>query len=468
MAFNPETEYLIERTNIRIRDFHDYADDYETRPPYQRKVVWNKDKQQALLDSLFRRFYVPSIVIRLVRLGDNESKYEVVDGQQRINTVQAFFGNNLPLPQSLGDISPHLKDALYSSLPAEIKRFVHRELKFDVDIIKNIANPYDARHQKTATEIFWRLQQGESLNKMETAHARLASLVRNFLVKYADDTDFDFVSYESIEPNPHKLRFFTETRSRTNSRMQHLSLLGRLLLVEIADGPTHVGDRNIVDLIDETETDDGIGDTSYEETEEARSLLRTLSRLTAVFHDDPLMDRSTDGVGVLAFRYEYFTISSYMLLRHLLRYYEYSASVRLVFRDFIYAFFERTKGSFRGNERVLRFVENRQQNQTATAIREQIFRLEFFLYAQERKVELLAKDSKRSFSESDRILIYLRDDGICQQCLIEGLSERQARVPWSDFEADHVLPHSKGGQTLIENGQVLCREHNQKKGASYG
>ena len=98
MAFNPKTEYDIQRTNIRIRDFDDFTDDYETRPPYQRKVVWDTKKQQALLDSLFRRFYIPSIVLRLVRLDDMQTKYEVVDGQQRINTVQAFFRDELPLP----------------------------------------------------------------------------------------------------------------------------------------------------------------------------------------------------------------------------------------------------------------------------------------------------------------------------------------------------------------------------------
>ena len=154
MAFNPKTEYDIERTNIPIRDFAAYADEYETRPPYQRKVVWERKKQQALLDSLFRRFYIPSVVLRLVRLGETQTKREVVDGQQRINTVQAFFSDELPLPDSLADINLLLPNSCYSELPSEIKRFVDRELKFDVDIIKNISNPLDAGHQATATEIF--------------------------------------------------------------------------------------------------------------------------------------------------------------------------------------------------------------------------------------------------------------------------------------------------------------------------
>lgn len=467
MAFNPRTEYDIERRSRDIYEFAAYADEYETRPPYQRKVVWEKGKQQALLDSLFRRYYIPSIVIRLVRLGDTDTKYEVVDGQQRISTVQAFFRDELPLPKSLVDIDQQLPGATYSALPSAIKRFVDRELTFDVDIIKNISNPFDRRHQEAATEIFWRLQQGESLNKMETAHARLSSLVRNFLVKYADDYDFDFDNYVTIETNPYKLRFFTETRSRTNSRMQHLSLLGRFLLIEIADGSTNVGDRRLMDLIEEYVREDGIGNVSYEAEPEAKALLRNLKSLTEVFADDPLLDTETYGTGVLAFRYEYFTISIYMLLRHLLRYYVYNEEVRLVLREFVYDFFARTQGKARAQARVLRFVENRQQNASATEIREQIIRLEFFEFAKSRGHELLSKDEKRVFSEDERIAIYFSGDGLCQVCLANGLSEKEARVPWSQFEADHVLPHSKGGQTLIENGQVLCRACNQKKGANY-
>ncbi len=468
MAFNPRTEYDIQRTNIRIRDFDDYADDYETRPPYQRKVVWDKKKQQALLDSLFRRFYIPSIVLRVVRLEESQTKYEVVDGQQRINTVQAFFGDELPLPTSLVDISPSLPDSLYSDLPVEIKKFIHKELKFDVDIIKNISDPFDPIHQMAATEIFWRLQQGESLNKMETAHARLSSLVRNFLVKYADDVDFDFETYSTIEPNPHKLRFFTETRSKTNSRMQHLTLLGRFLLLEIADGTTDVGDKEILELIDRTIEESGIGNLEYEEISPAKEVIKNLNQFSNVFRDDPMLDRTHYGVGVLAFRYEYFTISCYLLHRHLRKHYVYSEKVRLCFRDFVYEFFQRTQGTSRVSDMVLRFVENRQQNIGAMRAREQIIRLEFFRFARERNEEILIeKDKQRYFNEDQRISIYLRDEGVCQQCLAAGLTEREATVPWTEFEADHIIPWVKGGHTHVWQGQVLCRVCNQRKGANY-
>jgi uncharacterized protein with ParB-like and HNH nuclease domain len=98
--FNPQTEYDIYQDKIDVRDFHDYPEDFVVRPPYQRKSVWGTGKQQALLDSLFRRYYIPRLVLREVRLGETRLVREVVDGQQRITTVQRFFADEVKLPSS--------------------------------------------------------------------------------------------------------------------------------------------------------------------------------------------------------------------------------------------------------------------------------------------------------------------------------------------------------------------------------
>ena len=90
----------------------------------------------------------------------------------------------------------------------------------------------------------------------------------------------------------------------------------------------------------------------------------------------------------------------------------------------------------------------------------------FFEYAGTEGVHILTKDKRRRFSESERIAIYREVDGVCQECLKLGHPDDEARVPWSEYEADHVVPHTKGGPTVIDNAQVLCRAHNLAKGAS--
>jgi uncharacterized protein with ParB-like and HNH nuclease domain len=106
--FDPKTHYDVVPKDFPIRDFFDYHEEFVVRPPYQRKTVWGRKKQQALLDSFFRRFYISHIVIRQIRLDEERSVNEVIDGQQRITTAQAFLSDQLPLPKSLGDLQSDL------------------------------------------------------------------------------------------------------------------------------------------------------------------------------------------------------------------------------------------------------------------------------------------------------------------------------------------------------------------------
>jgi hypothetical protein len=458
--FQPETEYDVIPTSIDVKDFHEYPELFVTRPPYQRKNVWSTKKQQSLLDSLFRRYYIPRLVLREVRISPNEVLREVVDGQQRITTVQRFFGGDLQLPQSLGDLDKTLPGCRYEELPANLRRFVDKGLKYDADVIKRIDNPRSPAHQKIATEIFWRLQQGESLNFMEVAHARLSSLVRNFLVKYADDITFDFGKYKPIDENKDKHKFF-DIIDRNNDRMQHLSLLGRLLLVERAGGPGDVRDKSLGDWIDETQVEDGIGNLGFEADPIAVNLLRTLNVCRDIFQDDPALDEEN---GVKELKIEYFIVSVVMLVRHLRKYYVFNKDHHELFRRFVTAFHERWKAHHEDDRDVLVFSDSRQQSAIDLEIRDRVMRQAFFEFLQGGKIELIGLDSKRAFNEAERIRIYRAQDGLCQACSKAGLHENESRVSWSQYQADHILAWIRGGRSQDWNGQVLCVRHNAQKG----
>ena len=62
----------------------------------------------------------------------------------------------------------------------------------------------------------------------------------------------------------------------------------------------------------------------------------------------------------------------------------------------------------------------------------------------------------RSFNTSQRVNLYLKADGKCRSCGVD------LEPGW---HADHVIPHSAGGRTSVENGQALCPTCNMSKGA---
>jgi hypothetical protein len=461
--FNPKPQYEVGQEQIPISDFREYWEEFVVRPPYQRKSVWSKKKKQALLDSLFRRYYVPRIIIREVRRDATKTAREVIDGQQRITTAKEFLADEIPLPDTLADIDPALPGATYSQLPPEFRRFVGRELKYNADIVKGIDDPKNRDHQKIAAEIFWRLQQGETLTYMEIAHSRLASLTRNFVEKYADDITFDFAKYEPIDSNPNKHPFFSVIE-RDNDRMQHLALLTRFLIFEENDGPADIREADVMKYIDEHQTDDGIGNYSFEQTEVAKETLRVMRAFYEVFKDDPMLAGGDGGMKEL--RIEYFIISLYLLLRHLISYYVWDKAERELFREFALAFHHRWSEGKDDDTDIQLFSNKRQQTSGEIEVRHQIIRQIFFDYSKTQGKTLTTKDARRAFNEAERIAIYRKDNGRCQLCVAQGKPDKECIVPWREYDADHVIPHSKGGQTSVVNAQLLCRYHNQQKGAN--
>ncbi len=460
MTFNPKQEYLVVSKDFNIEDFHRYQDEFITRPPYQRKTVWSNYKKQSLMDSLFRKYYIPKLVIREVRIDDNKTINEIIDGQQRITTVQSFFSNEYKLPNSLNDIHSDLGGKFYNELSSDLRRFIDREMVFSADIVKNIEDPRNPEHQKVATEIFWRLQQGESLNFMEVAHAKLSSLSRNVVVKYSDDITFDFKNYKPIDKNKFKHPFF-KILNKDNKRMEHLKFFTRFLIIEKHNGYAELKDSSVTEFINEYVQVDGIGNYNLENEEFVKNSLSVLNLIYDIFKTDPMLSEKNPIIKELSV--EYFIISFYLLIRHLKRYYVIKDKEKLLLRNYFYEFYQRWWRNDSSDLDIMDFSNNRQQSLNNLKIRDRIFRQLFFEFLQKGSEEFILKDENRAFNEGQRIAIYRRDKGLCQECLSEGKNEKESKVSWDNYQADHIFPHSKGGATLIENGQVLCTHHNQKK-----
>lgn len=63
----------------------------------------------------------------------------------------------------------------------------------------------------------------------------------------------------------------------------------------------------------------------------------------------------------------------------------------------------------------------------------------------------------RTFDENIKLAVWEKQNHICPMCNKE--------FDFEFMDGDHIIPWSKGGRTVMENCQMLCRECNHKKGA---
>ena len=70
-------------------------------PDYQRRAIWNTDKQTAFIESLYMEIMIPPIYVVEIPGKDilEETKYEVVDGKQRLTAIWEFIKGTLRLKE---------------------------------------------------------------------------------------------------------------------------------------------------------------------------------------------------------------------------------------------------------------------------------------------------------------------------------------------------------------------------------
>jgi hypothetical protein len=61
---------------------------------YQRKLVWTKDEKSQLIDTMLRKYPLPLILLAEVEF-EGVTKYEIIDGMQRLNAMFSFIENKL-------------------------------------------------------------------------------------------------------------------------------------------------------------------------------------------------------------------------------------------------------------------------------------------------------------------------------------------------------------------------------------
>ncbi len=114
-------------TNITISEFYESYEQnkYDFEVKYQRKSgVWSEDKKSFLIDSIMKNYPLPPIFMRSkVDTRTGKTRYEIVDGKQRLQTIIGFIKEEVFLPESFEDDTIFDKASLVKAKLMNAKSF---------------------------------------------------------------------------------------------------------------------------------------------------------------------------------------------------------------------------------------------------------------------------------------------------------------------------------------------------------
>lgn len=138
---------------------------YRLSPEYQRRHRWSKEQRSRLVESLIMNVPIPPIFLYEY----DYSKYEVMDGLQRLTTIRSFYQDEFEL---IGLTQwPELNGRNYTALPEKIREGIDRRYLSSVILLKETAkNEEDALRLKQL--VFERINSGGAkLTPQETRNA---------------------------------------------------------------------------------------------------------------------------------------------------------------------------------------------------------------------------------------------------------------------------------------------------------
>lgn len=145
----------------------------------QRKEdIWDNRRKSMFIHSILTNYPIPPVY------ATKENRiYHIIDGKQRLTTIFSFIKNEFALDKETPPIEEEvLKEKVFDELSDELKE---KLLSFEIDIVK-----LEEVSSAELEELFFRLNQGVPLRKIETTRAILGGQILRFVESIANTPFF--------------------------------------------------------------------------------------------------------------------------------------------------------------------------------------------------------------------------------------------------------------------------------------
>lgn len=219
-------------------------------PPYQRKSVWSAKDRKFFLDTIFRNYPAPPIFVYRSVNDQGYTKYHVVDGKQRLETIINFFDNKIAIGNNFGDIN--LDGKKFKDLSQEYKRRFW-DYTLVVDFI-------DIDEGNNIEEVFDRVNRNaRNLQPQELRHARYNGWFINY------------VETESEDEFWWKYKISTRARDR---RMKNVQFISELLMIILENDIAGFDQEHIDNIYAEYDDQDDLIETGKLNIEDFKNCIK--------------------------------------------------------------------------------------------------------------------------------------------------------------------------------------------------
>ena len=426
-----------------------------------RPTKWTSVQNQGLIDSLLRGYQIPLFYVHLVPktntfTGTVETTAWLVDGQQRLAAIASYLQNEFALsnPQqaSPGTILPVRPSELppwngkkFADLTLEDRnRLLGRELL----IIEMTGEPNEVR------DLFIRLQAGTPLTAQEKRDAWPGDFTL-FVIRHAGKPGHPLANPKpffrlvprhqglTVDDGDHYVDRLADTR-------KFFAGLAMTIMVRERSG------QDFVDL--KGKTINGFYNENFDLREDdpaAGRVIRALDRVAQLpgfenllarkpmpfsmaFHLALLVDSLNSGNYVPVWRDD--------VVSAVVKFQDDVAQARLHYKK------EKESLPHHGRFAVLLSGSG---SDTADVIRS---RHAFFLSKVYPAIRIKPRDENRCFGALEKEVIWNRDRGQCKN------PDCNRQVPFREATIHHIIEHTVGGTTTLDNGILICPECHADRG----